>query len=120
MDNTYRLPKFKVLEYEILSTLSTGSYGRVRLAKHKITNEFMSIKMLKKAEIIKLKQLDHVISESILIANINHPFILSMHGFSQDERYIYFLLDFLQGGELFTYLRNKGKLDNTEALFYSS
>ena len=38
-----------------------------------------------------------------------------MKGFAQDERFLYFLLEYIQGGELFTYLRNKGKLDNIEA-----
>lgn len=39
-----------------------------------------------------------------------------MLGFTQDERYLYFLLEYVQGGELFTYLRNKGKLDSDEAM----
>ena len=43
-----------------------------------------------------------------------------MHGFSQDERYLYFMLEYIEGGELFTYLRNKGKLDVYEAIFFAS
>ncbi len=34
------------------------------------------MKILKKAEIIRLKQVDHVISENTILANINHPFIV--------------------------------------------
>ena len=40
-----------------------------------------------------------------------------MSGFTQDERFLYFVLEYIQGGELFTYLRNKGKFGNDEALF---
>ena len=43
-----------------------------------------------------------------------------MLGFTQDDRFLYFVLEYVQGGELFTYLRNKGKLDNPEALFYAA
>jgi len=43
-----------------------------------------------------------------------------MLGFTQDDRFLYFVLEYVQGGELFTYLRNKGKLDNPEALFYGA
>jgi protein kinase X len=43
-----------------------------------------------------------------------------MVGFTQDERFLYLILEYVQGGELFTYLRNKGKLENEEAVFYAS
>lgn len=43
-----------------------------------------------------------------------------MLGFAQDERFLYFLLEYVQGGELFSYLRNKERLDNGEAMFYAS
>ena len=71
--------------------------------------------MLKKAEILRLKQVDHIISENTILSNINHPFLIKMVGFAQDERYLYFVLEYVQGGELFTYLRNKGKLESNEA-----
>lgn len=40
-----------------------------------------------------------------------------MIGFTQDERFLYLVLEYIQGGELFTYLRNKGKFENNEALY---
>ena len=43
-----------------------------------------------------------------------------MLGFCQDDRFLYFILEYVQGGELFTYLRNKGKLENNESVFYAS
>jgi protein kinase X len=51
----------------------------VRLAKNKKTNEFFAMKILKKADIIKLKQVDHVISENTILADIDHPFLVSLH-----------------------------------------
>ena len=38
-----------------------------------------------------------------------------MQGFTQDERYLYIILEYVQGGELFTYMRNVGKLEIAEA-----
>ena len=89
--------------------------------------------MLKKADIIKLKQVDHVISENNILADINFPFLVSivwlrkililqyfrlltivqvgLDGFSQDERYLYFLLKYIPGGELFSYLRAEGTIE---------
>jgi protein kinase A len=54
-----------------------GSFGRVLLAKNKKNGEFFAMKLLKKAEIIKLRQVDHVISENTILADIDHPFLVS-------------------------------------------
>lgn len=47
--------KVKLSDYEILQTLGTGSFGRVRLAKEKKSGEYVALKMLKKIEILRLK-----------------------------------------------------------------
>ncbi len=112
--------KLKLSEYEMLTTLGTGSFGRVKLSKHKGSGKYWATKILKKAEIIKLKQVDHIMNETNILASIEHPFIIYMDGFTQDERYLYLVLEFIQGGELFTYLRGQGKFDAPQAQFYSS
>jgi protein kinase A len=55
--------------------------------------------MLKKAEIVKSKQVDHVLNENHILNQLNHPFIVllgstqvNMEGFAQDQRYLYFML----------------------------
>ena len=57
--------------------LILGSFGRVMLAKNKKTGEFFAMKRLKKADIIKLRQVDHVISENTILADIDHPYLVS-------------------------------------------
>jgi serine/threonine protein kinase len=47
--------KVSLNDYEMTTTLGTGSFGRVRLAKNKKTGEYFAMKILKKADIIKLK-----------------------------------------------------------------
>ena len=56
-----------------------GSFGRVLLAKQKKTGEYFAMKRLKKADIIKLRQVDHVISENTILADIEHPFLVSIN-----------------------------------------
>ncbi|CAD8085459.1 unnamed protein product [Paramecium sonneborni] len=112
--------KVKLGEYDIMNTLGTGSFGRVRLAKQKLSNKYVALKMLKKIEILRLKQVDHIISEFNILKQIKHPFLIEMSGYTQDERYLYFVLEYIQGGELFTYLRNAGTVQNEEAQFYSA
>ena len=62
----------------MIFTQIIGSFGRVMLAKHKKSGEYSAIKRLKKADIIKLRQVDHVISENNILSNIDHQFLVSL------------------------------------------
>ena len=74
-----------VNNYEILRTLGMskcslyliGSYGRVRLVKDKKTGDYYAFKILKKIEIMRAKETDHIISEMNILSQIEHPFIVN-------------------------------------------
>lgn len=110
--------KIDLADYDLMQTLGTGSFGRVRLAREKDSGKYFAMKILKKHDIIKLKQVDHVISENTILADIDHPLLVGLKGFDQDSQYLYFLLDYICGGELFTYLRTEGTLESSNARFY--
>ncbi len=101
--------KIKLSDFDILETLGTGSFGRVRLGRHKKNKKIYAIKILKKCEIIRLKQVDHIHSEFQILNQLNHPFIVEFKGaLTNDPKYLYFILEFVPGGELFTVLRTAG------------
>ena len=111
--------KIKVKDFEKLKTVGLGSYGRVRLCKQMKTGEIFVMKILKKNEIIKQKQVDHVYSEFNILSTLKHPFIVQLVGFNfEDPKYIYFVLEYIQGGELFTLLRTKGTFPVPQTKFY--
>ena len=105
--------------YDLGETLGTGSYGRVRLVKEKVTGDTYALKILKKMEIIKLKQIDHVVSEHTILVDIDHPFLVTLKGFDQDSRYLYLLLEYVNGGELFSHLRAQGYLNSDDTRFFA-
>lgn len=73
--------KMNLNDFQFISTLGTGTFGRVRLVKHKSEGSVpMALKCLKKSEIIRLKQIDHVKSEKKILASIQHPFIVRLFG----------------------------------------
>ena len=78
------------------------------------------MKILKKAEILRLKQVDHVISEFAILCRAQHPFIVNLIGYTQDDRYLYLALEYIAGGELFTYLRNIGRLDSNHSRLFAA
>jgi len=65
-------------DYEMTTTLGTGSFGRVLLSKHKKTGDFFAMKRLTKNDIIKLRQVDHVFSENQILSEIDHPFLVGL------------------------------------------
>jgi protein kinase X len=107
-------------EWDTIITVGTGSFGRVRLAKHKKEKVYRAIKSLKKSEILKLKQVDHIYSEYTLLQEIDHQFIVNLKGFTQDSKYIYLVLEYIPGGELFTVLRQKGNFPLSQCRFYAA
>ena len=70
---------------------------------------------MKKYDIMKSKQTDHIMNEIKILAIIDHPFIITFDGFSQDEKFLYLSLELINGGELFTYLRTVGKFPGDQA-----
>ena len=74
---------FWLNDFNFISTLGTGTFGRVRLVKHRDDPAEalpLALKCLKKSEIIKLKQIEHVKSEKNILERINHPFIVNLKG----------------------------------------
>ena len=121
MDEFYEIKpkKVDISKYEINRTLGTGTFGRVKLGKLKNTDKYFAIKILKKLKIIKLKQVDHILNELKILSFINHPFLVKSEGFTQDPQYLYIILELINGGEMFTYLRKVGKFPINQAMFYA-
>lgn len=109
---------FTLASFEIMTTLGTGTFGRVRLVKNKANGKYCALKILKKSEIIRLKQVDHIKSEVSLLSMIQHPFVVNLLGHFQDERRLYMVLEYVQGGELFSYLRREGSFSDADSKFY--
>merc|ERR1719458_873433 len=107
-------------EFEMIRTLGCGSFGRVKFAKYKPDGKYYAVKFMKKHEIIKLKQVDHINNEKRLMAQIDHPFIVCMIGYSKDDRYIYIVMECIKGGELFTHLRRARKFSDEQSKFYGA
>jgi protein kinase A len=113
--------KVKLSDFEKLQTVGLGSFGRVRLCRYKKKDKIYVMKILKKMEIIKQKQVDHVYSEFNILSVLNHPFIVQLVGLNFDDpKYLYFIIEYVQGGELFTLLRTRGSFSVEQAKFYAA
>merc|ERR1719247_3860406 len=108
-------------DFDLRATVGTGTFGRVRVVKIKgqADGSPMALKILKKSEVIRLKQVEHVKAEKEILLTISHPFIVNLLSVFQDEKRLCMLLEYVNGGELFSYLRKEGRLPDEHAKFYA-
>jgi len=87
-----------------IASLGAGTFGKVKLVEHKKSKnkETYALKVMVKAEIIAQKQEANVEEEKRLMKQADHPFILKLFCEYDDSKQIYLLLEFVQGGELFS------------------
>ncbi|XP_057652978.1 cAMP-dependent protein kinase catalytic subunit alpha-like isoform X2 [Diorhabda carinulata] len=108
--------------YTRIKTLGTGSFGHVYLV-HKNGGDkdaFFAMKCISKVKIMKLKQLEHTQFEKKMLSSINFPFIVHMHACYKDNSYVYFVMPFINGGEMFTHLRRMRRFSETLSRFYAA
>lgn len=110
-----------VKDFDLRATVGTGTFGRVRVVKIKGSKDRtpLALKIMKKNEVIRLKQVEHVKAETSILSKIEHPFIVNLLATFQDEKRLFLILEFVNGGELFSHLRTEGRLPNDDARFYS-
>uniref|UniRef100_A0A8C4VSS3 Protein kinase domain-containing protein n=1 Tax=Gopherus evgoodei TaxID=1825980 RepID=A0A8C4VSS3_9SAUR len=98
----------------------TGTFGRVHLVKEKMAKRYFALKVMSIPDVIRLKQEQHVHNEKSVLKEVNHPFLIRLFWTYHDERFLYMLMEYVPGGELFSYLRNMGRFNNSTGLFYSA
>lgn len=84
------------------------------------TGKYYAMKVLRKNDVVKMKQVEHTVNEKLILEQLEFPFLVSMLGTFQDSNNIYFVLEYIQGGELFSYLRRCGRFHNNVARFYAA
>lgn len=112
---------WKLEDFDILQTLGTGSFGRVSLVLHRPSSVFMAMKKLRKADVIRLKQVEHTNNECNILSSLSfHPFLVKLITTFQDDLHLYLIMEYIGGGELFNLLRRTKTLPPFVARFYAA
>lgn len=112
--------EFSLSNLDLLETLGTGTFGRVRLTKSLEDGRYYALKMMKKMRIAQLKQLEHVQNEVKIMSRVRCPFVVELYAVFQDDNNLYLLLEYIPGGELFSHLRRQQKFSPTVVQFYAA
>lgn len=97
--------KYTLTDFTFERTLGTGSFGRVHLVQSKHNQRYYAVKVLKKQQVVKMKQIEHTNDERKMLQRVKHPFLITLWGTFQDSKNLYMVMDFIEGGELFSLLR---------------
>ena len=111
--------EFGLVDLDLLETIGTGTFGRIRLVKTLSSKQFYALKVMKKGRIVELKQLPHIQDEVRVMSRVRCSFIPELVAFFHDDNNIYMLMDYVEGGELFSHLRRQGKFSLVEYQFFA-
>jgi len=115
-----QLVDMQLSDLVLTKTLGMGAFGSVKLCQHKPTGQYYALKCQSKAMIEENELEDHVLNELKIMAQFTDPFIVKLYAAMQDDRYLYFCMELLQGGELYAYMQGKGSLTERDARFYAA
>ena len=107
-------------DFRILKVLGRGSFGKVCLVQYKKTKELYAMKSLKKDVLLDQDQVESTLLEKKILQKLEHPFLVGMMFCFQTEDRIFFVMNFVRGGELFMHLRHAKHFDEEKTRFYAA
>ncbi|KAK8792052.1 hypothetical protein WA158_005429 [Blastocystis sp. Blastoise] len=105
-------------DFELIRMIGKGSFGKVYLIRHKNTDDYYAMKVLKKADIYRRNQVEHTHNEIHVLHTIESPFIVRFYYFYNFEDRICLVTEFCNGGDLFFQLKKHKILDENLVRFY--
>ncbi|QCE07596.1 serine/threonine kinase 38 [Vigna unguiculata] len=105
-------------DFEPLTMIGKGAFGEVRVCREKATGHVYAMKKLKKSEMLRRGQVEHVKAERNLLAEVDSNCIVKLYCSFQDEEFLYLIMEYLPGGDMMTLLMRKDILTEDEARFY--
>uniref|UniRef100_A0A7N6BZP4 protein kinase C n=1 Tax=Anabas testudineus TaxID=64144 RepID=A0A7N6BZP4_ANATE len=112
----------KMEDFNCMSVLGRGHFGKVLLAEHKKSGKLYAIKALKKGDIVTRDEVDSLMCEKRIFEVINtsrHPFLVNLYGCFQTADHVCFVMAYSPGGDLMTHIHTS-IFNEKQARFYSS
>ncbi|KAM6564811.1 hypothetical protein CsatB_024809 [Cannabis sativa] len=109
-------PRMIGSDYELGKEIGQGTYGTTYLCRHLVTNETLACKVISKANITTQEKIENIYRElTIMMTLSDHPNIVKLKAFREDEDFFYFIMELCEGGELFDRIEAKDYLTEAEA-----
>ncbi|XP_028983750.1 serine/threonine-protein kinase Sgk2b isoform X2 [Betta splendens] len=112
--------EMKPSDFDYLKVIGTGSFGKVLLVRHREQGGYYAVKVLQKQMIVKRKEKHVMVERSVLQKTLRHPFLVGLHFSFQTPSTLFFVLDYVNGGELFYHLQREGSFPEHRSAFYAA
>uniref|UniRef100_A0A914KUZ0 Uncharacterized protein n=1 Tax=Meloidogyne incognita TaxID=6306 RepID=A0A914KUZ0_MELIC len=103
-----------------ICTIGEGAFGRVQLCQHRETGRYYALKSMYIPKIVERRQVQHVHQEKRILQALDHPFIVKLWDTAKDAANLFMVMEFLPGGELFSYFRAARKFPSQTVKFYAA
>eukprot|EP00028_Trichosphaerium_sp_Am-I-7-wt_P001063 CAMPEP_0168531722 /NCGR_PEP_ID=MMETSP0405-20121227/15688_1 /TAXON_ID=498012 /ORGANISM="Trichosphaerium sp, Strain Am-I-7 wt" /LENGTH=493 /DNA_ID=CAMNT_0008556721 /DNA_START=105 /DNA_END=1586 /DNA_ORIENTATION=- len=110
--------KITIKDFENIKLIGRGAFGEVRLVREKLTGQVHAIKIMNKDFMIEKNQLAHARAERDAMVEHDDPGIVSLYYSFQDADFLYFVMEYLPGGDLMNLLIRRETLQDAETRFY--
>lgn len=110
--------KISIKDFESLKIIGRGAYGEVRLCRNISSGELVAVKKMKKKDMIKKNEIEHIRAEQSVLSKSTNLWIIELKSSFQDDDFIYLVMEYLPGGDLMNMLIKKDIFSLEEARFY--
>nr|XP_045237235.1 microtubule-associated serine/threonine-protein kinase 3 isoform X9 [Macaca fascicularis] len=105
-------------DFETIKLISNGAYGAVYLVRHRDTRQRFAIKKINKQNLILRNQIQQVFVERDILTFAENPFVVSMFCSFETRRHLCMVMEYVEGGDCATLLKNMGPLPVDMARLY--
>lgn len=118
--NYIRLKRAKMDKsmFKVLKTIGKGAFGEVSLVQKIDSNTLYAMKTLRKKDVLKRNQVAHVKAERDILAEADNAWVVKLYYSFQDQDHLYFIMDYIPGGDLMFLLQKVGIFEEHLARFY--
>ncbi|XP_019072057.1 probable serine/threonine protein kinase IRE4 isoform X2 [Vitis vinifera] len=105
-------------DFEIIKPISRGAFGKVFLARKRTTGDLFAIKVLKKLDMIRKNDIERILAERNILITVRNPFVVRFFYSFTCRDNVYLVMEYLNGGDLYSLLRKLGCLEEDVARIY--
>ncbi|XP_050668248.1 atypical protein kinase C isoform X3 [Leptidea sinapis] len=113
--------QYSLEDFELIRVIGRGSYAKVLMVELKRTKRVYAMKVIKKALVTDDEDIDWVQTEKHVFETAsNHPFLVGLHSCFQTPSRLFFVIEFVRGGDLMFHMQRQRRLPEEHARFYAA